>query len=338
MHKINRRTFLKAASSQAACLMLSNCLHKKAIPKPNVLFIAVDDLNDWVGCYGGHPQVKTSNIDGLAQRGVMFENAHCQAPICTPSRSSLLSGKLPSTTGLYFLEPFYHQAETLRETVSLPQYFRSHGYYSIGVGKIFHQGDSPGAFDEYGGTFGSYGPNPKQKISYPIGHPNWDWGIYPEADSLMPDYKIANWAVQQLGRKYDKPFFLAVGFYRPHVPLYAPKKWFDLYPLESLKLPQVRQDDLDDISKYALDLTYSALAPRHTWMLEHDQWKHAVQSYLACVSFVDHYIGTVLDALYASDAAENTIIVLWSDHGWHLGEKLRIDQITIDFRWTRDSA
>lgn len=140
-------------------------------PRPNVLFIAVDDLNDWVGCLGGHPQARTPNLDRLAGEGVLFENAHCQAPICTPSRASILSGRLPSTTGLYFLTPQYREAETLRDTVSLQQHFMAHGYRSLGAGKVFHTNTDPESFHDYGGAMGGFGPLPDKKLSLPKGHP-----------------------------------------------------------------------------------------------------------------------------------------------------------------------
>jgi len=291
--------------------------------RPNVLFIAVDDLNDWVGCLGGHPQSITPNMDALAASGMLFENAHCQAPICTPSRSSLLSGRYPSTSGLYFLAPQYREAETLRDMTSLPQYFKEHGYTSLGAGKIFHTNDDPLSFHEYGGHMGNFGPRPEKKLSLPKGHPLWDWGAYPDDDAEMPDYKISQWAERKLKEHYDSPFFLSVGFYRPHVPMYAPPKWFDMHPRDKVILPEAPAEDLDDIPRYALELTYASAAPRHAYVLELNEWDHAVQAYLACVTFVDHCIGKVLDALRASDYVDNTIVVLWGDHGFHLGEKCR---------------
>jgi len=294
-----------------------------ATNRPNVLFIAIDDLNDWIGCLGGHPQAQTPHMDRLAGEGILFENAHCQAPICTPSRASLLSGLYPATTGLYFLSPQYREAKTLRNTLTLPQYFRKHGYTSLGVGKVFHTGGDEDSFDEYGGTMGGFGPRPEEKLSLPEGHPLWDWGAFPDEDVHMPDYQVAHWATEKLGQNHDKPFFLSVGFWRPHVPLYVPQQWFDLYPRDSIQLPQAAREDLEDIPAYAMDLTYAAAAPRHEYVLELGQWEHAVQAYLACVSFVDHYVGQVLHALRESPYRDNTLVVLWSDHGFHLGEKLR---------------
>ncbi len=325
----SRRRFLQAmgigtAGYAATSSFLQNITQaaEDAI-KPNVLFIAIDDLNDWLGCYGGHPQALSPNIDRLAEEGVLFENAQCQAPICTPSRASILSGRYPSTSGLYFLSPNYREAETLTEMTTLPEYFMENGYRSYGVGKIFHTGDDPHSFHEYGGQLGGFGPRPEEKISFPTGHPLWDWGVYPDNDEDMPDYKGTQWAIEKLQEDHEEPFFLAVGYWRPHVPMYAPQKWFDMHPIEDIVLPPAWKEDLEDIPQYAIDLTYAGAAPRHQEVLDLGEWAHAVQSYLACVTFVDHYVGELLKALRDSPYADNTYIVLWSDHGFHLGEKLR---------------
>ena len=322
----NRREFLKtvgAGALGAAGASLLSSSNAAAQTKPNVLFIAVDDLNDWLGCYGGHPQAITPNMDKLASEGMLFENAECQAPICTPSRASLLTGTYPSTSGLYFLGPQMREAETLRDAVTLQQYFRQHGYKSMGAGKTFHTGKDEPSFDEYAGEMGSFGPRPEKKLSCPKGHPLWDWGAFPDTDAEMPDYKIAQWAKGKLAEEHNTPFFLSVGFYRPHVPMYAPQKWFDMHPRDKIILPEASKEDLEDIPQYALDLAWGAAAPRHDYVVEIGEWEHAVQSYLACVSFVDSCVGEVVAALKSSKYADNTIIVLWGDHGFHLGEKCK---------------
>ena len=313
-----------------SCTKTSSEQESTPMQKPNVLFIAVDDLNDWLGCYGGHPQAITPNIDQLAREGVLFSNAHCQSPICQPSRSSLLSGIKPTSTGMqYFIPRNFKQDDNFKNTVTLTEYFSQNGYHTMGVGKISHKG-IPELFDEFGGH-GSAGPrrDEKNKLSYPMGHPLWDWGAFPEHDNQLPDYKSTMWAKDQLKRNFEKPFFLAVGFHRPHVPLYVPQKWFDMHPLEKIHLPYVYEDDLNDISEYALDLTYGSHAPRNQWMVDNNERHHAVQSYLACVTFVDHYIGELLKSLKDSKYSGNTIIVLWSDHGFHLGEKHRWEKRTL---------
>ena len=292
--------------------------------KPNVLLIAVDDLNDWVGCMGGHPQMKSPNIDRLASRGVLFTNGHCQSPVCNPSRASLTTSLYPSSSGIYFLSPDLAASPVSRKNKLMPTRFKEEGYHVTGAGKLFHGGQNKKYMPNYAGSFGGFGPRPKKKLtSYP-GHPLWDWGAFPATDAQMPDHKIASWGVSQLKKKHDKPLFLVTGFYRPHVPQYAPQKWFDLYPLDTLKLPKTVPDDLKDISQYGRDITrLKHVAPTHEWVIKNGEWKPLVQSYLACVSFVDAQIGKVLTALDESEYADNTYIVLFSDHGFHLGEKER---------------
>jgi arylsulfatase A-like enzyme len=195
--------------------------------KHNVLFIAVDDLNDWVGCLGGHPQTLTPNIDKLASQGVLFTNAHCQAPICGPSRASIMTGLYPSTTGNYLQmnDPDIKKAnKAAAGSIFLPDFFERYGYKTMGVGKIYHNGDAAETFQTYGGVFEKFGPKPGKRMKY---DPKWlgkpgntqtDWGPFPERDEQMPDYKSAAWAVDKLQEEHSEPFFLAVGFVRPHVP------------------------------------------------------------------------------------------------------------------------
>lgn len=303
------------------CLLVTGSLIEAA-DRPNVLLISIDDLNDWVGCLQGHPQAKTPNIDRLARLGTLFTNAHCQSPVCNPSRASMMTGRYPHTSGVYFLSPDLKQAPVLQDLETIPEVFAANGYETLATGKLFHTGDKR-FFEQYEPS-GGFGPRPKKKISQPHGHPLWDWGAYPEDDELMPDMKAAKWAVGQLQRQHDKPFFMGVGFYRPHVPMYAPQKWFDLHPRNAIKLPLVKNDDRNDISQYAIDLTNrNHVSPTHQWVTAAGQWEHAVQAYLASVTFADHCLGLVLDALEASEHSGNTIVVLFSDHGFHLGEKQR---------------
>ncbi len=294
--------------------------------KPNVLVIAIDDLNDWIGCLGGHPQALTPNIDYLASQGVLFSNAHCQSPVCNPSRASLMTSLYPSTSGIYFLNPDLKESPRASKIKLMPQRFADEGYYVTGVGKLFHNGgqQNENYIPNYAGKIGGFGPMPSEKLSPYPGHPLWDWGIFPAHDSLMPDYRVAHWAVNKLSENHDRPFWLGVGFFRPHVPQYAPQKWFDLYPLENLQLPEIVPNDLTDISDYGVDITrLEHVSPPHDWVLENDEWKLMVQSYLACVSFVDDQVGKVMQALERSPYAEQTYIVLFSDHGFHIGEKER---------------
>ncbi len=327
---MNRNNLFHFAALFGVVLGLSACNpnsnSKSQNNKPNVLLIAVDDLNDWIGCMGGHPQVKTPNMDRLAAKGVLFTNAHCQSPVCNPSRASLMTSLYPTTSGIYFLNPDLKESPVAVKNKLMPQRFLEEGYHVTGVGKLFHNGggQNENYVPNYGGQFGGFGPMPDEKLSTFPGHPLWDWGVYPERDEQMPDHQIASWAVERLEEKHDSSLWMGVGFYRPHVPQFAPQKWFDLYPMETLLLPEVMAEDLNDISPYGIDITrLEHVSPTHEWVTENEEWKPLVQSYLACVSFVDEQVGKVLTALENSDYGDNTYIVLFSDHGFHLGEKER---------------
>lgn len=308
--------------------------------RPNVLFIAVDDLNDWVGAFGGHAQVKTPNIDRLASRGTVFLNAHCQAPLCNPSRSSLLTGLRPSTTGIHGLAPGIRAVAALTNHVTLPQHFRRNGYFTATSGKIFHDGSltpkgRTNEFEVWGPAPGI--PVPKTKfVQTPSTMAAVDWGVFPERDEDQGDWKIADAAISQLkAAPTDRPFFIATGFRLPHVPCFASQKWFDLYPEGSLKMPPVLENDRADVPFFAWYLHWQLPEPRLSWLKKHDQWKPLVRAYLASTSFMDSQVGRVLDALDASGRVSNTVVVLWSDHGWHVGEKGITGKNTLWERSTR---
>jgi choline-sulfatase len=288
----------------------------------NLLVLCFDDLNDWLGCLGGHPQVKTPHIDALARRGTLFTNAHCQAPLCTPSRTSLLTGKRPTTTGVYCLQPWIRSVPGFEKVVTLPQHLASHGYRTMATGKVFHDGQGQNEWN--GPTFvGGYKNVPKKKLVQPPADPNplMDWGVWPERDEDHDDTRIAEWAEARLLEKSDQPWMLSVGFRNPHVPCYASQKWFDLYPEETLQLPACLSRDRDDTPEFAWNLHWRLPEPRRAWLEKNGQWKNLVRSYLASISFVDSLVGRVLRALERSGQAQNTLIALHSDHGWHLGEK-----------------
>ena len=325
----NRLSFFSVV---ALLLILNACSSKnkeeraELSPKPNVLVIAVDDLNDWIGVLGGHPQAKTPHMDRLAKRGVLFTNAHCQSPVCNPSRASLMTSLYPSSSGIYFLNPDIKDSPVASKSVVMPKRFEKEGFNVFAAGKLFHNGKGINEkhIPNYAGQFGGFGPRPEEKISPYPGHPLWDWGAFPERDDQMPDYQIASWAEKQFAEKPKEPFWMGVGFYRPHVPQFAPQKWFDMYPQESLQLPETITGDLQDIPSYGVDITREKhVSPTQEWVTANDQWKPMVQSYLACVSFVDAQVGRVLDAFDKGSYGGNTFIVLFSDHGFHIGEKER---------------
>lgn len=327
--------------------------------RPNVLFIAVDDLNDWVGPFRGHPQVKTPNIDRLARRGVAFANAHCAAPLCNPSRAAVFSGHQPYQTGVLANDEKSIRSER-PDLPLIPTQFKQAGYRTYGAGKLLHQ-KTPGMFDEELYPEQRWSPfapravdytaeelpskktdNPRhvtllkgKQVILPLnrmpsdrggdtsGGESFDWGPLDVDDADMGDGQIADWAAGHLRKSSSsQPWFMAVGFYRPHIPLFAPKKYFDLYDGIDLQLPEVKADDLADLSAAGRSWARDAVtAGSHATVLKYGQWKPAVKAYLACVSFIDAQVGKMLDALDASPAAANTVIVLWGDHGWHLGEK-----------------
>ncbi len=308
--------------------------------RPNVLFIAIDDQNDWLGCLGGHPQAITPNLDALAERGTLFIDAHCQSPLCNSSRTSVMLGLRPTTTGIYGLGPWFLEVPALRDSVSLPKYFSQRGYRTLMAGKIYHShfGRAPGREFDVIGPAANPGPFPKQKlVDTPTKNPWVDWGLFDHRDEDKGDYKVASWAIEQLEHcksKPDEPFFLSVGFFLPHVPCYATQKWFDMYPEHSVQLPLVKPGDRDDTPRFSWYMHWKLPEPRLKWLQENHQWRNLVRSYMACTSFTDHQVGRVLRALEEKKLAENTIVVLWSDHGYHLGEKLMTGKTTLWHRST----
>ena len=301
--------------------------------RPNILMIAIDDLNDWVGCLNGHPQVQTPHIDRLAKRGTVFMNAHCQSPLCNASRTSLMTGLRPSSTGVYGLAPWFRTVPEFADLVTMPQHLAAHGYRTASTGKIYHGGYGRRPRDNEFETLGpgaSVGAKPAKKlVETPDPHPQVDWGLFPHRDEEKGDWHVADWAIARLQEegkeaesKPEQPFFLTVGFFLPHVPCYATEKWFNLYPPETLQLPNCPLDDRDDTPRFSWYLHWKLPEPRLRFLQEANQHKNLVRSYLACISFVDDQVGRVLDALEKNGLEEDTLVVLWSDHGWHLGEKL----------------
>ena len=297
-----------------------------------MLFITVDDLRDWVGHLSGHPNAKTPNIDRLAKRGVSFTRAYCSAPLCNPSRISLLTGVAPSKSGVYGNGEKLRQK--LPDAVTLMQHFRASGYSVRGAGKIFH-GTSAYDMDSWDIFFKSSGSK-KHRVKRDSSLPKsaWvPWGALACSDDEMLDGINAKWIITELKKPQEKPFFLAYGLTKPHLTWSVPQKYFDLHPLEGIKLPPTKKGDLDDLPAFGKKLAREVYDPSgerdfavkpngdHANVIANNQWLKAVQAYLATISFADAQIGRVLDALDRSGHADNTIVVLWGDHGWHLGEK-----------------
>lgn len=307
----------------------------QAAKRPNVLFIAMDDLNDWIGCLGGHPQTMTPNLDRLAASGVLFTNAHCPGAACNPSRTAIMTGISPHRSGLY--ENGQKMREVLPDARLMSQYFRDHGYRASGSGKILHYFIDAQSWDEYYPAKETENPFPRtlypkeRPVSLPRGGP-WqyvetDWAALDATDEEYGgDWLVSKWVGEQLSRKHEKPFFLACGIYRPHEPWFVPKKYYEPFPLEDIQLPPgYREDDLDDLPPSG-----KRRGPNRYFahIRKHRQWKNGIQGYLASIHFADTMLGRVLDALEDGPNRDNTIVVLWSDHGWHLGEKQHWQKFT----------
>lgn len=354
---------MKCVSSLLAVILLTLLVSPgqgNDASRPNVLMIIADDLNDWVGCLGGHPDVKTPNIDRLARRGLLFTNAHCAAPLCNPSRVATFTGRRPSSTGIYDNKPVWH--EVMPGIASIPRHFKANGYYTAGGGKVYHH--PPGfnrrsdwneyfdqVFDGHYQARLARGENGKN-FAFPEGYPlngipevkalarpprnakEFDWGPLDKPDDEMGDGQMVRWAERFLADPPKQPFFLAAGIYRPHLPWYAPPKYFDMYPPDAITPPPIKEDDLDDVPEAGL-----LIAEHRRGDLELvrrvGQYQRILQAYLASVTFCDEMVGRLLDALDASPAANNTIVVFWSDNGWHFGEKQHLHKMTLWARSTR---
>lgn len=327
-----------------------------AADKPNVLFISVDDWNDWIGAHGNN-QAKTPNLDRLAARGVVFRNAHASAVYCAPSRTSLMTGLNPHTTGSYHDQPHFAPGNH-PDIKDLPMWFRENGYFTAGGGKIYHH--MPGFIDRRGwdeyfhwsehgkkkgwhlNSWGEGAPLPAEIPASPIAkylyqkelernpgkvakklNSHMEWGaLRNDQEEKMADTICANWAAKRItDYKGDKPFFIAFGSYAPHKPNFVPQKYFDMYPIESVQLPEIVEGDIDDLPRNLRNRSKGRAAHVDAPMRDLKCRKQAVQGYLAALSYADAMVGRVLDALEKSPHANNTVIVLWSDNGYHLGEK-----------------
>ncbi len=283
--------------------------------KPNVLFIAVDDLNHWVGHLGRNKQTKTPNIDRLARMGVTFTHAYCAAPVCNPSRAALMSGLRPGSSGVYDNGQDWKPV-TPREMTLTTQFLKA-GYDVYGCGKIYHaNAHREGEWTEYFvGTNDKAKPHPSAKNDGVGGikfQPLTD-------DSTTSDESIVDYGIKQLQAKHEKPVFIAVGLHKPHMPWNVPKKYYDMFPLETIELPLTTKSDLNDVPAGGIKMA----KPNgdHAEMLKSGRWKEAVQAYLATIAHCDAQIGRLLDAYDKLPEKERPIIVFWGDHGWHLGEK-----------------
>ena len=322
--------------------------------QPNVLFLAVDDMNDWIGSLGATPRAITPNLDKLAARGVNFSNAHTPGVYCAPARAAIFSGQYASTTGCYRSSDYFTDHP---EIEGLPLSFSKAGYTTLGVGKLYHH--MPGSIDVRGwDEFYLRKPSQRkegwsldnwtEEMPFPNPFPAsvfnkgkeikgglfLEWaGLPNDKEEEMADTIRVNWAADQLGKKHDKPFFLACGIYAPHFPNYCPQKYFDLYDRDKIELPPIKVDDLEDLPE-RIKRAKTARSKIHKELEAKGAVKDAIHGYLACMSYADAMMGRVLDALEKSPYADNTIVVLWSDHGYHHGEKYDWGKHTL---WERTS-
>ena len=336
----SRRAFLKAAAGAAALAGCGGLARAAGAAPKNVLFISIDDLNDWTGYQGGHPDVKTPNLDRLAARGTAFTHTYCPAPLCNASRAALMTGILPSRSGVYLNDQDWRKSPVLQDAVTLSQHFMANGYSARGSGKIYHGGfQHPASWEEYWPSQEKSKPDDPDPPSIPwqggaAARNHFDWGPLDVPDADMGDARVAAWVSAQLAQRQEKPFFLACGIFRPHLPWYVPQSYFDLYPLDSITLPEVKEDDLDDVPPAARAMARTE--SDHRPVVDNGLWRNAVQGYLASISFADAQVGKVLDALDAGPHRDNTLVVLWSDHGWHLGEKLHWRKFSLWEEGTRN--
>jgi arylsulfatase A-like enzyme len=344
---------LYASVLVSVAVVLAPPVSLAADSRPNVLLLVVDDLNHWFGGLQRNPQTKTPNLDRLASLGVNFTHAYCASPLCNPSRAALMSGKRTATIGVYS-NMHMPWSDYINERQCLNAYFRGHGYYTAGAGKIYHlEGEFKNCqgteWDEYAAAFGK--PNVgekearagKQKQNRGVnglealkqlrqGYFNvgeFEISATSIPDSETEDYRIAQWGARQLAQRRDRPFFLALGFHKPHLPWIVPKKYFDLFPLDTIELPPHIANDLDDLPPAARSWAHNGQWVSVIEAGGDRAWKQVVQAYLACSAYVDAQVGMVLDALEKSPNKDNTIVVLLSDHGWHLGEKERFGKAAL---------
>jgi arylsulfatase A-like enzyme len=349
----SRLSFLLAALTLTLGLAGAWPAPAQPTTRPNILLVIIDDMNDWgMSELKAREGVVHPNLDKLAARGMLFTNAHCAAPACSPSRTAIITGVAPYRSGVYTNSHDWRSNDRLRGQPTVFEAFRAAGYRVTGGGKIFHCEEwatgpvngynDPRCWDEFFPSITQpllpkvWPPNvPLAKgTGQRIPIPQFDWGPVDEPIEKMPDHQVVDWAISELQKKHDRPFFQAVGIYRPHIPWYVPRQFFDLYPLDKIELPYVKPGWRDQLPPAARN---SGAERRrwHQWVVNNDQWRAAVQGYMASISFADFQVGRLLDALQASSHRDNTIVVLATDHGFHLGDKDTWEKFTLWAESTR---
>ena len=294
----------------------------------NVLFLVSDDLNSWLlgdtNRYAG--KVVAPNLTKLAESGVNFKRAYTAAPVCSPSRTAFFSGVAPWKSGHYHNTPGANISEPLNNALSLAGAFKKAGYTTLGYGKITHGWDQKENWDEKIGH--KRDPAPPGAPLTPIGRGEQDWGPIHLTEEEMNSTQLANRTIEQLGKKHDRPFFLACGFFNPHMPWYVPQKYFDMFPLDEVATPAILENDLADVPAAGVKLTESK-GKYVDAIMKAGLHKEGVRAYLATTAYVDFQMGRILDALEQSPYKDNTIVVFLTDHGFHLGEKHHWQKATL---------
>ncbi len=328
-HTLNNGFLFAFTTVAATCALPAHTQAAVAPERPaNILLIIADDLNDWVGPMGGHPQAKTPALDKLAARGVTFMSAQCPAPLCNPSRSAFMSGLRPSTTGIYLNG--HHWVKYIGPGLCINDYVRKHGFKSYAAGKVYHYNkyraeDWDEVFYVRDDTLpGPAGKNAKRRPG-PFGYRMFTEGKPAEpfnekrAEKTLVDARSVDWCIKKLDTTGENRFFMACGIHRPHTPWDVPKKYFDLHPEDGIRLPETLENDLADLPPPGIEFTKDGNT--HKKILAQGLWKDRVRAYLAAISYMDAQVGRLLDALAKSPHASNTIVVFVGDNGWHLGQK-----------------
>lgn len=347
INKFNWRAKTKLLPLMLTINFLAGCVASQQVQRPspsyevadnqkidtknyNVLFISVDDLNDWVGVLGGHPNASTPNIDRLANRGMLFTNAHTASPVCNSSRAAVMTGLLPSTTGIY--RNGVPSKPVVNKNVTISEVYKNNGFYTAGSGKLLHLFNyKKGAWDDVKKRFPDAIAD-KREV-YSVGG---EFNIHPLKNNLeneTMDARTVSWVIDKLQQPHDKPFFIAAGIYRPHVLWRVPQRFYAEFPEENIVIPSTIENDLDDVGSIGMawalqgkdqvkdDKADSLENSAHSNIKRAGHWQLGMQAYLASIKHADTQVGRLLDALDTTGLTEKTIIVLWSDHGWHLGEK-----------------
>ena len=287
--------------------------------KPNILFISIDDMNDWTTPLGGNNQVITPNLEDFRSKSVNFSKNYCTSPGCNPSRATMMTGLHTFNSGMYSNYQDWRKVPKLSEATTLPELFKQNGYFTAGAGKIYHYSQvHPDSWNEY---YPSQKQNmPKNYIpeNAPVNmepfkymYSAFDWSGIPIEDEETGDYKSVEYISSLLKKDHNKPFFLACGIYRPHLPWYVPQKYFDLYPIDKIQLPEILENDTSDLGDRAKELI-SRGGNYHKNILNQGKWKEAIRGYLASISYADAMIGKLLENLEKSKYADNTIVVIIS--------------------------